>query len=91
MSLPQNRDHFWETCCRFAVSGFLAITKLEKIEETITALPDKEFWQFANWFAGLKAARWDSQIEDDAKAGRLDKFISDAKAEIAAGRIRGLI
>jgi hypothetical protein len=66
------------------------MTKLEKIEESITALPDKEFWQLADWFAELKAARWDRQIEDDVKAGKLDRLIAEAKAEIAAGRAKPL-
>jgi hypothetical protein len=66
------------------------MTELEKIEESVTALPDNEFWQFADWFAELKAARWDKQIEDDLKAGKLDGLISDAKVEIAAGRVKPL-
>jgi hypothetical protein len=66
------------------------MTKLEKIEETISALPDEELWKLAEWFDELKAARWDKQIEDDAKAGKLDKLFAEAKADIAAGRVKPL-
>jgi phosphosulfolactate synthase (CoM biosynthesis protein A) len=64
------------------------MTRLEKLEESVTALPERGFWQFADRFAQLKAERWDKQIEDDLKAGKLDRLISDAKAETTAGRVK---
>ena len=42
------------------------------------------------WFDAYRADEWDRQIEADAKAGRLDALISEAQADIAAGRIRPL-
>ena len=33
---------------------------------------------------------WDTQIAADAKAGKLDHLVSEAKAEYAAGRARKL-
>jgi hypothetical protein len=45
---------------------------------------------FAEWFAELQADRWDRQIEEDAKAGRLDKFAEKALAAHRAGRTRPL-
>jgi hypothetical protein len=66
------------------------MTKLEKIEESVANLSHDEFWRFAEWFAELQAERWDRQIEQDAKAGRLDKVIAQAKAEIAAGKVTTL-
>ena len=66
------------------------MTRLQKIEEAVAELPDDEFWRLAEWFAEFQAERWDRQIEEDAKAGRLDKLAAEAKAEIAAGRTRPL-
>ncbi|MBX3576503.1 MAG: hypothetical protein KF723_04790 [Rhizobiaceae bacterium] len=66
------------------------MTKLETIEESISALPDKELWTLSEWLEELKAARWDKQIEEDAKAGKLDKLFAQAKADIAAGRVKPL-
>lgn len=44
----------------------------------------------ANWLAEFQADKWDEQIEHDAKSGRLDKAIAEAKADIAAGRVTPL-
>ncbi|MFI0845425.1 hypothetical protein [Mesorhizobium sp. IMUNJ 23232] len=66
------------------------MTKLEQIENSVSALSDEELKSFAEWFAELRWQRWDRQIEADAEAGRLDKFIAEAKAEIAAGKTRPL-
>jgi len=66
------------------------MTKLEQIEKSVAALDENEMKAFAKWFEELQAQRWDKQIEADAKAGRLDKLIAEAKAEIAAGKVRPL-
>ena len=66
------------------------MTKLEQIEKAVTALSPTEVKQFANWFAEFHADLWDQQIAADAQSGRLDKFLTEAKAEIAAGKVRDL-
>jgi ABC-type phosphate transport system auxiliary subunit len=66
------------------------MTKLEQIEKSIAALSDQELKELASWFEELRWQRWDRQLEDDVKAGRLDKFIAEAKAELAAGKTRPL-
>jgi hypothetical protein len=66
------------------------MTKLEQIEKSIAALSDQELKELASWFDELRWQRWDRQLEDDVRAGRLDKLIGDAKAEIAAGKTRPL-
>ena len=62
------------------------MTKLEQIEKAVTALTPAEIKRFANWFAEFHADLWDRQIAADAQSGRLDKFLSEAKAEIAEGK-----
>jgi hypothetical protein len=66
------------------------MSKLEQIEKSVEALSDEEMKTFAEWFAELQADRWDRQIEEDAKAGRLDKFAEKALAAHRAGRTRPL-
>jgi hypothetical protein len=66
------------------------MTKLEQIEKSVKALSDEELKQFAEWFAELRWERWDRQLEEDVAAGRLDRFIAEAKAEIAAGKTKPL-
>jgi hypothetical protein len=64
------------------------MSKLEKIQESVRALSDTELRALAEWMDELRAQRWDRQIEQDAKAGRLDNFFAEARAEIAAGKLR---
>ncbi len=66
------------------------MTKLEKIEQDIVSLSRDDFRKLADWLAAYQADLWDRQIEEDAKAGRLDKFIEEAKGELAAGKTRPL-
>jgi hypothetical protein len=66
------------------------MTKLEKIEHDISTLAPADVRKLADWLAEYQAELWDRQIEEDAKAGKLDKLVADAKAEIAAGKVRPL-
>ena len=64
------------------------MTKLEKIEQDIASLSLEEIWKLADWFAAHHADLWDSQIEEDAKSGRLDKLMNAAELELAEGNVR---
>ncbi|RWL86229.1 MAG: hypothetical protein EOR67_00140 [Mesorhizobium sp.] len=66
------------------------MTKLEQIEKSVAELSPEELMALAAWFEALQADLWDKQIEADAKAGRLDKLLAEARAEIAAGKLRDL-
>jgi len=62
--------------------------KLETITKSVESLDGDEFKAFVEWFEQLQADRWDRQIEADAKAGKLDGLVEEAKREIAAGKTR---
>ena len=66
------------------------MTRLEQIEQSIAALPDQELKQLAVWFDELRWQRWDRQIEEDSKAGRLESLADEALADFRAGRTRPL-
>ena len=66
------------------------MTNLEKIEQDIASLSHDDLNKLAEWLAEFQAEQWDRQIEEDARAGRLDKFIEEAKVELAAGKTRPL-
>ena len=68
----------------------LPMTKLEKIEQEIASLAPADFHKLADWIAEHREELWDRQMEADVEAGRLDKFIAEAKAEIASGKLRDL-
>jgi hypothetical protein len=66
------------------------MTKLEVIEKQIASLDPQDLRKLDEWFEEYKADLWDKQIEEDSKAGKLDKLFAEAKAEIAAGKVRPL-
>jgi ribosomal protein L29 len=66
------------------------MTKLEKIEQDISALDPMDVRKLADWLDEYKAELWDRQMEADAKAGKLDKLIAEARREIAEGKVRPL-
>lgn len=64
--------------------------KIEEIEEQIQRLSREEFAELREWFLEQDWMAWDAQIEADVKAGKLDKFVAEAKAEYESGRTRKL-
>jgi flagellar motility protein MotE (MotC chaperone) len=66
------------------------MTKLEKIEHDISALSKADLRKLSDWLDEYKSDLWDRQIEADARSGKLDKLVAEAKAQAAAGKIRPL-
>jgi hypothetical protein len=58
--------------------------KLEALTKRISALSANELAKFRRWFADFDAAAWDSQIERDAKSGKLDVLAQEAVRDHAA-------
>jgi hypothetical protein len=63
---------------------------VKEIEAAITQLPPSELAELARWFEEFQAQAWDRQIAQDAKSGRLNRLVEQAKAEYAAGRCKPL-
>ena len=63
---------------------------VEQLEAAIVGLPRAEFARLAAWFAEYEAQQWDRQIEEDQKAGRLDRVMQRVREDIAAGRSKPL-
>ena len=66
------------------------MNRLELLEKEVQALSREELSEFERWFAEYKADLWDKQIEEDVKAGRLDKIANRAIDEIRKGNYREL-
>jgi hypothetical protein len=64
--------------------------KIEEIENQIQKLSREEFVELRNWFLEQDWKAWDAQIEADAKAGKLDRLVSEGKAEYKSGKLREL-
>jgi hypothetical protein len=64
--------------------------KLEDIEKAVGELSPDEFAKFRAWFDELEAHRFDTNIESDAKAGKLDALAEQALKDHRHGRTREL-
>jgi hypothetical protein len=64
--------------------------KIEHIEQEIASLSPEELAVFRRWYAAFDADAWDRQIEADAKAGKLDALVAEARADYASGKAREL-
>lgn len=64
--------------------------KIEEIEEQIQKLSHEKCAELREWFLEQDWKAWDAQIEADAKSGKLDRLVSEAKAEYESGRARKL-
>lgn len=60
------------------------MTDVKAIEEAVKALPPADLAQFRRWFAEFDQTLWDTQIEDDLAAGKLDALLAEAATDFAA-------
>jgi len=68
----------------------LSMTRLEELERAVTALTAEEYREFRQWFLERDWAQWDQQIEEDARAGKLDFLIREALEAKQQGKLQEL-
>lgn len=66
------------------------MSTVKEIESAISQLKPEEIRAVGAWLDELREELWDRQIEADAKAGRLDKLMEEAKRDFEAGRCKPL-
>jgi hypothetical protein len=66
------------------------MSDVEELEKRIEGLSTEELTKFRAWFAEFDAQTWDRQIEKDAKSGKLDSLVREAKADYKAKKSREL-
>ncbi|CAA9301408.1 MAG: hypothetical protein AVDCRST_MAG93-4626 [uncultured Chloroflexia bacterium] len=66
------------------------MTKVEKLEREVRELDRAELAAFREWFREYDSNEWDQQIEEDVRAGRLDKLAEEALAAHKAGKSKEL-
>ncbi len=64
--------------------------KIEHIEQQIRELTASEFAELREWVLEQDWNAWDAQIEADARSGKLDTLVAEAKADFERGRARKL-
>jgi hypothetical protein len=62
------------------------MSKIEDIQEAVEKLSADDLARFREWFEEFEERLFDEQIERDLKAGKLDKMIAEARANLEAGR-----
>ena len=67
-----------------------AMVSITEIQEAIRVLPETEYAQLREWISDLDWERWDSQIEADSEAGRLDFLIAEAREGEERGALEEL-
>ena len=63
---------------------------VQEIESAITQLPRHQVAELAAWFEQFHAQLWDNQIEQDARAGRLDSLLDETARDLDSGRCESL-
>jgi hypothetical protein len=66
------------------------MSAVEALEIAIQKLPPADLAEFRRWFAEFDAVAWDTQIESDAAAGKLDALADEALADYRTGKSREL-
>ncbi len=66
------------------------MSKVDDIKVEIESLPERDFIQLRQWFSEKDWQKWDRQIEEDSKSGKLDFLVREALDEKAKGKLKGL-
>ena len=66
------------------------MAKVEQIAQEIKKLSRSEFAELRDWILERDWASWDAQVEQDARAGKLDELIGESQEDYQAGRSREL-
>ena len=59
---------------------------LHELEQAVRHLTAEDLAAFRAWFAEYDAGVWDRQMEEDVRAGRLDRLADEALQELREGR-----
>ncbi len=66
----------------------LTMSTVQEIEKAIEHLPTTDLFKLGEWFDERRERLWDDRIASDAKNGRLDFLIEEARAAKKAGTLR---
>jgi len=63
---------------------------VEEILSSIESLSREEFARLREWFYERDWERWDREIEEDSKSGKLDFLVKEALTEKMDGKLKEL-
>jgi hypothetical protein len=62
------------------------MSKIEEIEKAVERLNPEDLAKFREWFEEFEERRFDEKLARDAKAGKLDKLMAEARTNHEAGQ-----
>ena len=60
------------------------------IKKAIESLSEEDYGQLRRWFVDKDWEKWDMQLEEDLKSGKLDFLIKEAFEEKQEGKLKDL-
>ena len=66
------------------------MTTADEIKQAVLSLPEAEYSKIIEWLHELAEDAWDREIEEDAKAGRLDFLAAEAMEAKRLGLLKDL-
>ncbi len=66
------------------------MSTIDQLKSAIEALPENEYIELRQWFSEKDWQKWDEQIEEDSKSGKLDFLIKEAFSQKKRGKLRDL-
>ncbi|MDY0039356.1 MAG: hypothetical protein RBS57_03525 [Desulforhabdus sp.] len=66
------------------------MVNLEELQKAISNLPEEDCRQFRHWFLERDWERWDRQIIEDSRTGKLDFLVKEAFDAKRENKLRDL-
>jgi len=66
------------------------MSKINAIRKAIETLSEDEYVQLRQWFSERDWKKWDQEIENDSKSGKLDFLIGEAFEQKRQGKLKDL-
>ncbi len=66
------------------------MARLEELERAIASLSEDDYRELRRWFLERDWKKWDRQIEEDAKAGKLNFLVEEAREAKERRQLRDL-
>ncbi len=64
------------------------MSRVEELERAIQELSPDEFARIARHVLAIEQERWDAQMDQDARLGKLDFLVDEARNERQAGALK---
>lgn len=66
------------------------MSTIEEIESAVSKLAPSDYEKFRQWLADYHNQKWDKEMEEDARSGRLDALAKEALDDLKNGRCTNL-